>query len=183
MISPVATRAGICRFYILLCALFFGTAAAHAQQDDKDERKEQQAEKKEQSKEKVDLNLFHRQMLTLPEYSNERRRLASQNGDKGKVTAYVDTATDAENSKFLTGYIARSSGGEVVNLYEVSFDRSIRKIVGIKPTGEATGNANMDEDHDEPTLPAARKTTRQKAGDDDEEEEEKPARKKPADDE
>lgn len=170
-------------FLLLLLSLSLTSFAQKKDQAGKDDKKEEKAERQAVAKEKVDYNLFHRQMLSLKEYSDERRRLSAlkTSKDHSKIVAYVDSTGDAENNKYITGFIAQSSGEDITNLYEISFDRHIKKIVSVKPTQEA---ADMGRDLDAvqsrlaPKKAAAAK--KKTADDDDEEEDEevKPAKGK-----
>jgi len=166
--------------YILAILLALASATAIAQTD-KEERNEQQEEKKAANQNKVDYNLFRRQILGLKEFSEERRKIpALQKANKSpvKIVAVVDSLSDNEDPKRITGYIRQDIGDNSTNVYEVTFDRSIKKIIFVKPTGEAN-----DEEKEE-TADAKKPTSKhaapkkKKADDDDEEEEEKPSKKK-----
>ena len=83
----------------------------------------------------------------------------------------------------LTGYIMLTLGDNTANVYEVTYDRALKKIVQVKPTGET-----LDIEKEERTEPTSKQNVKKsapkkKTGDDDEdddedEEEEKPTRGK-----
>jgi hypothetical protein len=159
-------------------------------QDDKTERKqelrENAAEKKVASKQKVDYNLFRRQMLALKEYADERKKIpALQKASKMtvKIVAYVDSLDDAgDDAKTLMGYISENIGDNTTNIYEITYDRALKKITTIKPTGETP---DIEQDDADAKKPATKKTTAKKAkgddDDDDDAEEPQPAKKKTKD--
>jgi len=154
----------------LSCLLHGATVFA---QTDKDDRKEERAEKTEESKEKAkaktDYNLFHRQMLALKEYSEERRKIpALQKANKMtvKIAAVVDSSDEDAQSKVLTGYIVQNIGDNSTNLYQVTFDRVQKKIITVKHTAEAIEAEKSDKaDKDEKT--EEKKTIHKKSKDDD----------------
>lgn len=160
-----------------------------AQTRDKDERKEEQEEKRATNRNKVDYTVFRRQILTLPEYDAEKKKLAElrkQTGGVPKIYAVVDSLNEADDSKVLTGYIVTTLGDNTANVYEISFDRVQKKIVKVKLTGEKleVENTEIIERRDK----NAKKTGKKKTGDEDEDDsegddepEEKPERRKQKD--
>jgi len=161
--------------------IFLLSATSLFAQSGKEERQAQQEEKKAANKDKVDYNLFRRQILTLKEYSDERKKIpALQKAAKGpvKIVAVVDSLSGDEDPKKLTGYIRRDAGENSINVYEITFDRSVKKITAVRATGEA--DEDKEEAADEKKAPAKHAAPKKKKGDDedDDEEEEKPSRKK-----
>ena len=71
-----------------------GTVAAQQDKDERrEDRKEAQEEKKANNKNKVDYSVFRRQILTLPEYAEQRGKLQEiRKAGKGipKIYAVVD---------------------------------------------------------------------------------------------
>ncbi len=165
------------------------TITSHAQDDKADHKQELRdnaAEKKIASKQKVDYNLFRRQILTLPEYADERKKVpALQKASKMtvKIVAYVDSLNDAgDDAKTLIGYISENIGDNTTNIYELTYDRSLKKIITVKPTGETP---DIEQDDSDVKKPTPKKTTAKKTkGDDDDEDtdEDKPTKKKAKDD-
>ncbi len=171
--------------HIFILFLLAFALTSHAQ-DDKTDRKQElrdnAAEKKTASKLKVDYNLFRRQMLALPEYGDERKKIpALQKASKMavKIVAYVDSIDDAgDDVKTLMGYIIENVGDNSTNIYEITYDRATKKITTVKPTGE-TSDIEQDDADTKKTSP--KKTTAKKTkGDDDEDQ---PAKKKSKDEE
>ena len=170
----------------------------HAQAD-KQEVKEQKADRKQEirenaaehkaiSKQKVDYNLFRRQMLQLKEYADERKKIPDlQKASKMtvKIVAYIDSLDGADDSsKTLIGFIAENVGDNSTNIYEITYDRAQKKITTVKPTGE-TSDIEQDENGDT-KKPGVKKTVKKKTktdDDDDEEEDPNPKKKKDPDQE
>lgn len=188
---------------LLLLALQFTIMAQTGKKEpmDKEDRKEAIDERKAKNKDKVDNNLFRRQMLSLKEYADERKKIPElQKTNKGvvKVVAYVDTLDgDDGKNKSLIGYICEIVGDNATNVYEATYDRAQKKIINVRMTQEgaelekeaaaAKGASKKavkktdDDDADEPK--AAKKTTTAKPApkkktDEDEDAEER-AEKKP----
>lgn len=172
-----------------ILAVILSMCCTVAAQQDRDERREDrreaQEEKKANNKNKVDYSVFRRQILTLPEYAEQRSKLQEiRKAGKGipKIYAVVDSLNDTEDAKLLTGYIVLTLGDNTANVYEVTYDRAVKKIVQVKPTGETLDIEK--EERTEPTnkknvkKPATKKKTGDDDDDDDEEEEEKPVRGK-----
>jgi hypothetical protein len=169
---------GLFLLFILLSTAVFAQA-------DKDEKKEERAERKAAAKDRVDYNVFRRQILATKEYSDERHKmqgLQKNTKEPIKVVAYVDS-TESEDVKLLTGYIAVNVGDNSTNVYEFKYDRAAKKIATSKPTGE-TVEIEAEE------KPTARNTTAKPASskkktdeDEEEDEEEKPSKRKSKDEE
>ena len=142
---------------------------------------------------KSDIINFHRQILSLKEYNDERAKIpALQKANKVtvKVKAFVDTtemATDGEDddkdkaNPKLTGFIRQEIGNEVIDVYQLTFDRVKKKITAVVPVIDSTDNRKSIIATGT-KKPVAKKSG--KKGDDDEdddEEEDKSPRKKDAD--
>lgn len=165
------------------------TVTAQQDRDDRlEERKEAQEEKKAKNKNKVDYNVFRRQILALPEYAEQRSKLQEiRKASKGipKINAVVDSTNDSDDTKLLTGYIVLSLGDNTANVYEVTYDRSLKKITIVKPTGETLDIDREDATEQKNGKNVKKPAPKKKKGDEDEEEseededeEEKPARGK-----
>lgn len=164
-------------------AFFFMLAApamAHGQAD-KEEKQELQQERKAANQDKVDVNIFRRQILSSQEYSAERRKIpALQKASKGtvKIVAYVDS-TDTDDPAKLTGYIQRVAGDNTINVYELTFSRISKKITLVKLTGEADDNDNDETaDAKKPASKQTAKTKKKKDEDDEDDEQEEKANSK-----
>jgi len=173
---------------ILLSLTFCIQSFGQKEKMDQDEKDDKREARSTRIKDKTDYALFHRQMLSLKEYSDERRKIPNlQKANKMtvKVSAVVDTTIDADDdagNKTLIGYIRQDIGDNSSNVYEVTFDRAQKKITGVKYTGE-----NSDAEKDEKTEPAKTTTKtavkkKNKDDDDDDEEDDKPAKKDKDDD-
>lgn len=143
-------------------------------QRDKEERREEQKEKKAATDKRVDYTVFRRQILTLPEFAEQRKKLSEirkSTGNIPKIFAVVDSLNDTEDSKTLTGYITLILGDNTANVYEVTFDRVQRKIVKVKPTGETLEVEKPEtiERRDKNT-----KTAKKKKGNDEDEDQDEP---------
>jgi hypothetical protein len=79
------------------------------------------------------------------------------------IDSLDDQADDSKN-KTITGYITENVGDNSVNVYEVTYDRSSKKIVSVKATGE-TSDIEQEDATDKKT--PAKKTSAKKKGDDD----------------
>jgi hypothetical protein len=172
--------------YLILLTLSFNAWGQNNRTDDDDKAEKKEA-KAAHIKDKTDYNLFHRQMLSLKEYSEERKKIPSlQKANKitVKVVAVVDTSDNGDddaNNKTLTGYIRQDMGDNSINVYEVTFDRKQKKIIAVKPTGDA-GDAENETDATEkkPTKKAVHK--KNKDDDDDGDDDDTPPTKKQKDD-
>jgi hypothetical protein len=177
---------------LLLLAMALISFNTFAQARDKEDRKEERDERKAANSDRVDIVVFRRQILTLPEFSDQRKKLAElkkQGHGIGKIYAVVDSLTDVEDGKFLKGYIELILGDNSANVYELTFDRKLKSIILVKPTGE-----QLEIEKAEKPEPAARKTAhakpvpKKKKSEDDEEDEdededeEKPVKGKQKDD-
>ena len=158
-------------------------------QSNKAEQAEKREENKAKAKDRTDCNLFHRQMLSLKEFSEERRKIpALQKANKGtvvKIAAEVDTSDVEAGSKTLTGFIVQHIGDNSVNVYVVNYDRADKKITTVKHTTEGTeaDKADKEDKAEEPKHPA-KKTIHKKTKDEDEDaddEDDKPAKGKDKD--
>ena len=157
---------------MMLCATH--TFAQHTKED----RKEEQEEKKAANKDRVDIAVFRRQILSLREFSDQRRKVAEWRAQgKGiiKIFAVVDSLNDIEDGKFLKGYIQLIKGDEVANVYELTFDRALKRITLVKPTDEKLDLADDEEKAERKTKSATAKPVKKKKTDDDEEDDEEEA--------
>jgi len=164
--------------------LLFISISSYAQTD-KEERKQDirdnADERKRITKEKVDYNLFHRQLIALKEYADEREKIpALQKASKMpvKIVTSIDSLDEqADDSKIktITGYITENVGDNSVNVYEVTYDRTLKKIVSVKATGE-TSDIEQEDATDNKT--GAKKAGAKKNGDDDDDPDEDAAPKK-----
>jgi len=172
------------RSILSILLLLVATAPCFSQARHKEERKEAQDEKKSATRDKVDYTLFRRQILTLTEFSDQRRKLAELKKEgKGmaKIFAVVDSLNENADGKFLTGYIQLVLGDNIVNVYELTFDRSVKRIILVKSTGEQLEVEK--EARSAPGKPATKAKPKKKKSEDDdeedEEEEEKEEKEKP----
>jgi hypothetical protein len=158
---------------VLLLTVYCLPVYAQRNKDDrkenKDDRKEQQDERKASNQDKVDYNVFRRQILALKEYSDERRKIpALQKASKEtvKIVAVVDSMENEDPKKY-TGYIRRDVGDNSINVYEIIFDRATKKIISVKPTGEGEDEESATDDK-----PATKHASpKKKKGDDDDDDE------------
>ena len=126
-------------FFLFFC--WMALAGQLRAQDDK--------EPKAQLVDKTDIIAFHRQILTLKEYMDERAKIPSlQKANKVtvKVKAIVDSTVDMdaeEDAKAtkLKGYIRQQIGDPSVNLSEITYDRTKKKITAVVPTGDTLDSA------------------------------------------
>ena len=182
-------------FIIIFLLAFAASSFAQTNKDTKDDKverkqeiRENAAEKKIVSKLKVDNNLFRRQMLALPEYADERKKIpALQKASKMpvKIAVYVDSLGDAgDEAKTLTGYICEIVGDNSTNIFEVTYDRALKKITTVKPTGE-TSDIEQDNDTEVKKAGAKKPAAKKAKGDDDDDDadEDAPAKKKLKDEE
>ena len=174
---------------IIILLLLSFNISSYAQTD-KDDRKQDirdnAQERKTITKEKVDYNLFHRQIIALKEYADERKKIpALQKASKMPVKIVstidsVDDVADNEKNKTLTGYITENVGDNSVNVYEITYDRSLKKIVSVKATGE-TSDAEQEES--DKNTGVKKTSAKKKKGDDDDDDvdEDAPSKKKAKD--
>lgn len=140
-------------------------------------------EVRQRAKDRSDYSLFRREIGTLKEFADERKKipaLQKENKEVVKVTATIDSvdSDDTTKNKFLTGYITQTIGDNATNAYELTFDRTTRKITHIKRTGESAEPepAEVKEKKVPPKTEVKKAAPKKKkSGDeeDDEEEEEK----------
>ena len=162
---------------LLLCFALLGSVCAIAQ-----------SEGKPRPSDKSDIILFHRQILTLKEYNDERAKIPSlQKANKVtvRVRGIVDTTEmdnegedDAKPSKKLTGYIRQEMGDNSVDLYQLTFDRVKKKITAVIPTGESLGSAKVTP---KATKASSKTPNKKKDEEDDDDDDDKPGKKKEVD--
>src|SRR5580698_6073544 len=115
--------------FLLFCLSLCTTSFAQKEKMDQDEKDDKREARSTRIKDKTDYSLFHRQMLSLKEYSDERRKIPNlQKANKMpvKVAAVVDTNADpGDDGKTLIGYITQDIGDNSSNVYEVTFDRTL----------------------------------------------------------
>jgi len=174
----------------LLCMALSLISFAQKEKMTREDKDEKNAARTTRIKDKSDIAIFHRQMLSLPEYSAERMKIPNlQKANKMpvKVVAVVDTSGDMDDEaskKTLVGYIRQDIGDNSTNVYEVTFDRGTKKIVGVKHNAEA--EELEKEEKTAPKKPGAAKATPKKSKDDDDDDdgdEDKTPKKKDKDDE
>jgi len=174
---------------IIILLLLSFNISSYAQTD-KDDRKQDirdnPQERKTITKEKVDYNLFHRQIIALKEYADERKKIpALQKASKMPVKIVstidsVDDVADNEKNKTLTGYITENVGDNSVNVYEITYDRSLKKIVSVKATGE-TSDAEQEESDKNTGVKKTSAKKKKGEDDDDDVDEDAPSKKKAKD--
>jgi len=177
--------------YVLLVFALLLSLSSFAQQEkmtreDKDEKNEARSGR---IKDKTDYALFHRQMLSLKEYLDERKKipnLQKVNKMPVKVLVVIDSVDDGDDSKKLMGYVTQNIGDNTTNIYEVAFDRTLKKIIAVKHTAEAT-EAEKEEASEKTEKTTVKKTEVKKTtvkkksdddDDDDDAEDAKPAKSK-----
>lgn len=152
-----------------------------------EERQEKSQARAERMKDKADYSTFHRQMLTLKEYLEERKKIpALQKANKApvKVVAAVDSSADGDNPNKLTGYIRQDVGDNSSNIYEVTFDRKSKTIVSVKRSEEGEGVEKEEKasgSKKKENTKIIKKTKKDDDESDDEDEPEKPSKKKQKD--
>ena len=175
------------KIVLLLLLSFNITSYAQTDKDDrKQDIRDNAQERKTITKEKVDYNLFHRQIIALKEYADERKKIpALQKASKMPVKIVstidsVDDVLDNEKNKTLTGYITENVGDNSVNVYEITYDRSLKKIVSVKATGETS---DVEQDESDKKTGVKKTNAKKKKGDDDDEDtdEDTPSKKKTKD--
>lgn len=175
------------KIVLLLLLSFNITSYAQTDKDDrKQDIRDNAQEKKTITKEKVDYNLFHRQIIALKEYADERKKIpALQKASKMPVKIVstidsVDDVLDNEKNKTLTGYITENVGDNSVNVYEITYDRSLKKIVSVKATGETS---DIEQDESDKKTGVKKTNAKKKKGDDDDDDtdEDAPFKKKTKD--
>ncbi len=175
------------KIVLLLLLSFNITSYAQTDKDDrKQDIRDNAQERKTITKEKVDYNLFHRQIIALKEYADERKKIpALQKASKMPVKIVstidsVDDVLDNDKNKTLTGYITENVGDNSVNVYEITYDRSLKKIVSVKATGETS---DVEQDESDKKTGVKKTNAKKKKGDDDDEDtdEDTPSKKKTKD--
>jgi hypothetical protein len=147
-----------------------------------------QSAEKPRVSDKSDIISFHRQILSLKEYNDERAKIpALQKANKVtvKVKAIVDTADlsqdgddEGKPNTRLTGYIRQEIGSESVDLYQLTFDRVKKKITAVVPVADSS---EMHHSAAPAKKAGTKKAAKKGDEDDDDDEDEKPASKKSAD--
>ncbi len=129
---------------------------------------------------KSDMIAFHRQIITLKQYAEERSKIPALKKLKKvnvKVSAVIDTVTsdtDEAKSRTLTGYIKQEIGDTAANVYEITFDRVEKKIIAIKRTGEGEDVESKEEKAEDAKIKATKKVTPvKKKKEDDEDDDDK----------
>lgn len=148
-------------------------------------------ESRQKAKDRADYALFRRQATALKEFGEEKKKIAAlqkENKEVVKVYFTVDsTEGDDSTKKTITGYITQSVGESANNAYELIFDRTVRKITGIKKTGESMEPEAAEEK--EKKAPVVKKADgsgkvpvakKKKDGEEDDEEEDEKEDKTPA---
>lgn len=151
---------------IILSANLFAQTSKEDRADHKADVRERNDERYAKAHEKAEYNVFRRQMLVTKEYTDERKKIpALQKAAKTpvRVTVYVDSLSDADDSKTLVGYIREDAGDNSVNVYEITYDRAQKKIVSVKPTGESIESDSEDAGEKK----EKEKTVKKKSKDDD----------------
>jgi len=164
------------RNVFLATILMLSALAGYGQQKNKDDRKEATEERKSANKDRVDYTVFRRQILTLTEFSDERRKLAQLKSDGkgiGKIYAVVDSTNEQPDDKFLKGYIQLVMADNTANVYELTFDRNLKRIILVRPTGEQLEVEKATPTTRKPTAakPPLKAKPKKKTGDEEEEEE------------
>ncbi|MCW3123904.1 MAG: hypothetical protein JWQ38_3396 [Flavipsychrobacter sp.] len=170
----------------LLCGI-----SSFAQQKEKmtrEEKDEKNAARMTRINNKNDYALFHKQILGLKEYLDERKKIpALQKANKApvKVVGIVDSLEDDDTRSVLTGLIRQDIGDNTVNIYELTFDRKVKKITGIKRTPEAIEADKEEAANKEEKITTVKtvekvvvKKKKSDDDDDDDTDEEKPAKGK-----
>ncbi len=127
----------------LLLLLLSITSFAQKEKMTREEKDEKNQARTTRINNKNDYVVFHRQILGLKQYQDERKKIpVLQKANKGaaiKVLAIVDSLDDEEDgkSKNLQGFIRLDVGDNSTNMYEVIFDRTTKKIISVNRTQEA----------------------------------------------
>jgi len=162
---------------LLLCFAFQATLFAQAPV------RHASPEVRQRARDRSDYALFRRQMSTLKEFAEERKKIPALQKENKREIVKVGTAVDSvetddtAKSKFITGYITQQIGDNSANAYEITFDRTLRKIINVKRTGESTEPEQAEVKEKKTTAKdgAVKKAApkKKRTGDDEEEEEEK----------
>ena len=136
---------------------------------------------------KNDYAIFRKQITALKEFSDEKKKVPRLQAENKmvpvKVVIAIDSVDEGDTSKTLTGYIVQNIGDNATLLYDITYDRALKKIVSLKRTQEAieADKAAKEEKEENVTdkkpgaKPAVHK--KNKDDDDDDEPEEKPSKK------
>ena len=165
----------------ILCLALNIASFAQKEKMTREEKDEKNQARTNRINSKNDYTIFHRQILGLKQYQDERKKIPYlQKANKGavvKVVAVVDSLDEEEDSKSknLQGFIRLDVGDNSTNMYEVIFDRTQKKIISANRTQEAMdADKEAAADKQERTNAAAPKektVVRKKNKDDDEDEE------------
>lgn len=162
-------KAILLSFIFSLFSLFALAQREKMSREDKQERNEARMSR---INAKNDYALFRKQMLALKEYGEERKKIpALQKASKTtvKVITVIDSNDNDEDSKTLVGYIRQDVGDNSTNMYEVTYDRSSKKIVSVKRTPEAQ-DADKEEMEEKAETKEKTKTVHRKNKDEDDDE-------------
>lgn len=174
---------------LLFISLSLPSLAQTAPQKEKMTREDK--DEKNQAREarvntKNDYALFRKQVAASKEYNDEKRKMPKLQADNKmpvKVMITVDSLDEGDTSKILTGYIVQTIGDNTITMYDITFDRKLKKLMAMKRTQEAIDadkeaaeeKADRAADKKENTKPVVHK--KNKDDDDDDEPEEKPTKK------
>jgi len=170
---------------LIICSIVTTFSFAQKEKMSREDKQDKNQARDARVTKKNDYALFHKQMLGLKEYADERKKIpALQKANKGpiKVVAVIDSNdNDEEGSKTLMGYIRQDVGDNNTNMYECIYDRAAKKIISVKRTPEAADAdkeaADDKEDMATEKKPGAKKVTPKKSKDDDDDDpDDKPAK-------
>lgn len=155
---------------LYICIVICISSFAQQEKMTPEEKQEKNAAREARMARKSEYATFHRQMLALKEYAGERKKIpALQKGNKEpvKILAVIDSNdNDDEESKTLIGYIREDMGDNSTNVYEVTYDRTAKKIISVKRTAE-TADTEATDDNDDAASGKTKKATSKKSKDDD----------------
>jgi hypothetical protein len=174
--------------HLLLLFCFFLSLSSFAQEKEKmtrEEKDEKNQARTTRINDKNDYAIFHRQLLGLKEYQDERKKIPALSKSAKtpvKVIVGIDSLDEADEaaSKTLVGFIRQDIGDNSTTMYDVTYDRAQKKIVSVKRTAEAI-EADKDKDEDAtPAKPASKTAVHKKNKDDDDDDdpEDKPIKSK-----
>lgn len=176
------------QFLAVLVALITFGGASIAQQKEKmtrEDKDEKNSAREARIARRNDLTLFKKQIMGIPEFGKEKRKIpALQKNNKGvvKVVAYIDSTENEDDAKTFIGYIRQDIGDNSTNMYELIYDRAQKKIISVKLTAEGA-EANKEEADEKEEKAAEKKPTGTKAApkkkktDDDDDPEDEPEEK------
>jgi len=134
-------------------------------------------EVRQRARDRADYNTFRRKIGELKEFAEEKKKIPLiKKETKEVVKVYatidsVDTDDDTTKLKTLTGYITQQVGDNIANAYQITFDRTTKRITSVKRTGDAVEPEGA-EAKEKPAAkkPEATKATpkKKKTGDEDE---------------